>query len=352
MTGTNNGSAAPGKPAAGSDMPDPRALMDLFSPMALRVAATLRLADLIDAGSTEVTELAAKAGADADALGRLMRFLDARRVFTEVSPGRYELGPVGKLLRSDHPSRLCSYLDLDSANARIDMAVCGGLLATVRSGEPGYREVYGRGFRDDLAADPILSESFNGMMIAAARRLGPELADGYDWSGVKHVVDVGGGVGHVLGAIMVAHPHLTGTLVDLPATGPGGERHLAEVGVAERCTIVGQSFFDELPAGGDVYVLARVLHERDDDESTAILRRVAAAAGRTGKVLVAERVIADDDARAMSTEYDLRMAVIHDGGRERTADEYARVATPAGLTLRNVVRTPSFHSILEFSATD
>ena len=344
----NDGIPAARQAAAAADPTNSqvRALMDLFGPMALRVAATLRLADAIAAGATSLDDLAAKADVDADALRRLMRFLSCRGVFREPAPDSYALDGVGRLLLSDHPSRLRAFLDLDAAGGRIDIAAAAGLLTTVRTGRPGYESVFGRPFWDDLAADPELAGTFNQMMAAISRRLAPEVAEGYDWAGVGHVVDVGGGVGVLVGELLRRYPGLRATLVDKPEAVAGIAPELAS---DTRCTAVGQSFFDALPAGGDVYVLSHILHDWDDEASVRILRRCAEAAGGSGRVLVVERVIADDEHRPVATEYDLRMAVVFEGGRERTMDEFTALATAAGLELRSSTRTPSFHHLMEWA---
>src|SRR4051812_41974806 len=123
-------------------------MIDIFSPIALRVAATLRLTDHVKAGASTLEELAKAADADADALRRLLRFLTCRGVFAEPSPGRYALTDSAALLGSDHPSRLRDFLDLDTAGGRMDLAACGGLLHTVRTGQAGYSAVFGRSFWD------------------------------------------------------------------------------------------------------------------------------------------------------------------------------------------------------------
>ena len=327
---------------------NPRALMDIFSPTALRVAATLRLADLINAGATTIAELADRAGANRDALRRLMQFLVARGVFAESEPGRHALTEVGRLLLDEHPARLRAVLDLGGASGRTDLAVCAGLLDAVRTGKPSYGTVFGVEFWDDLAAKPELAKSFNDHMAAISTKLGPAVAEVYDWSNVAHVADVGGGTGRLLTGILKAHPALKGTLVDLPETVADGVDFLAAAGLADRTTVVGQSFFDPLPAGADVYVLSQILHDWDDEESVAIMRRCAEAAGPDGRVLVVERVLVDDDSLALNTEYDLRMLVFN-GGRERGVDEFHALAARAGLSMRQVLRTPSFHFVIEFA---
>lgn len=320
-------------------------LMDLVTPMALRVAATLRLADLVAAGAERVDELARRSGTDADALARLLCHLARHGVFTEASPGRFTLNDKAELLRSDHPEGLRDWLDLDGFGGRMDL-VFTGLLHTVRTGRPAWEEVFGAPFWEHLAADPALAASFDQQMSGSLRAAA---ATAYDWSGVHHVVDVGGGTGATLAALLEIRGDLRGTLVDLPQTVARGRAFLAGRGLEGRCAFAGQSFFDPLPAGGDVYLLSAILHDWADEPATAILRRCAQAAGPAGHVLVVEYGMTAGADPAMYAEMDLRMLVIA-GGRERSVEEYQRLAAAAGLTPAGVTTTPSGHVLLDFRA--
>lgn len=308
----------------------------LFTPWALRAAVTLRLPDLVAAGVTDVGELARAAGAEPAALRRLIRYLVLLEVFRTPSADRVELGDLGAVLRRGHPAGLARALDQTEPFAcRGDRAI-SRLPEAVRTGRSVWAGLTGRAFWDDLAADPALNRSFAGAMAAHAAELGPVLATRYDWSTARHVVDVGGGTGHLLAAVLTAHRQLTATLVDLPDTVSGAGPVLAAAGVADRVDVVGGSFFDPLPDGADVCVLANILHDWPDDDAVAILRRCAAALTGGGRVVLVERVLDDvaaapaEPGQLLASQRDLAMLLLLDAG-ERTASEFRALGAAAGL---------------------
>ncbi|MFI6318955.1 methyltransferase [Nonomuraea sp. NPDC050556] len=311
-------------------------MTDLVTPMAVRVAATLGLADLLGDDVLPVDELARRTGTDSDALGRMLRHLACKGIFAEPEPGSFAVNGPAALLAADHPSGMRARLDLDGFGGQMDLSFTG-LLHTVRTGQPAWETVFGAPIWPYLAEHPRMSASFDALMATGADYLA-DAAGGYDWSGVRHVVDVGGGTGALLAVLLEAHPDLRATLVDLPDTVERGRAHLQD----ERCSFAGHSFFDPLPGGADVYVLRRVLHDWSDDEAVRILRRCAEAAGTEGRIVVIET---PGRPGAMLAEMSLRMLVLS-GGRERTGDDYAALASRAGLDLADVRETALGHIIL------
>jgi hypothetical protein len=295
--------------------------------MALRVAATLRIADHIAAGVRTAPELAEAVDADADALERLMRYLAARGVLTRDESGSYALTARGEPLRDDHPAGMRAMLDIHGAVGRVELAFVQ-LLHSIRTGEAAYPVQFGRSFWDDLAADPARAESFDAWMSANVPARAPDVVAAYDWGSLGHVVDVGGGDGSLLIALLTEFPALRGTVLDQPDTADTARKAVAAAGLADRAEVVGGSFFDPLPPGAGGYVLSWIIHDWNDTAARAILRRCAEAAGTDGSVFVIETT--GSDGESTHTGMDLRM-LVHCGGKERRLAEVTALAADAGL---------------------
>jgi 2,7-dihydroxy-5-methyl-1-naphthoate 7-O-methyltransferase len=319
------------------------ALSDLETPWCLRVVATLRIADHIAAGNAAIAALARAAGADADALQRVLRHLVGRGIFLEPAPGEFALNGAAALLRDDHPSGLRFGLDLDGIGGRMAGA-WGSLLSAVRTGRPAYAEVYGRPFWEDLDTHPAIAASFDALMGPAGHGLpDPEVLLDADWDAVHTVVDVGGGTGTLLAEVLRAHPPVRGTLVDLPRTVARSGDTFRSAGVADRVTTAGQSFFDPLPAGADLYLLKNVLGDWPDPEASTLLRRCAEAARPGGRVVILGG-ISPEDAAAPSPELLMLLLV---GGKSRSLDEFRALARDAGLAITAAGRQPSGRFVVE-----
>jgi hypothetical protein len=319
---------------------------NLGSPYAVRVAATLRLADLIKSGTHRLPDLAAAAGAHPDRLGRLMNFLIARGVFRRTAPDEYAMTESAKVLTSDHPMGVRAWLDLEGpAGSRMD-ACWTGLLDSVRTGEPAYPKIFGSPVWEDLEAHPETGAKFGELMAGRAASFVPEVVKGYDWEGIGHVVDVAGGTGLLLAELLQQQPATRGTLVDLPAVVPLARDRFAAAGITDRTEIVEGSMFDPLPAGGDLYILASIVHDWDDAEAGTILRRCAEAAGPGRRILVVDRTSDHGDPLTF-TFMDLLMVVFL-GGRERSLRQFAALGANAGLAPESASSIPCGLSLITF----
>ncbi len=312
----------------------------LGTPMAVRVAATLRLADHIADGRNTAADLADACEADSDALDRLLRHLTVRGVFERDEDGRYTLTALGEPLCDDHPAGIRAWFDIDGMGwGELSFVE---LLHSIRTGEAAFPRRYGRTYWEELAADPARTASFHALLGADVAERAPDVVAAFDWSALEHVVDVGGGDGSLLVAILRAHPRLSGTVVDLDGAVRAARESFAAAGLGGRADAVTGSFFDPLPAGADAYVLSLVLHDWDDEAATTILRRCAEAAGSGGRVLVIESIGRGEDTH---TGMDLRMLCLY-GARERGVAEFTSLARRAGLR-RTAVRRAGPSAIIE-----
>lgn len=313
-------------------------------PMAIRVAATLRIADHIAAGTKTAKSLAAAVDADADALGRVMDRLVAAGVLTHTGGGdTYGLTTLGEGLRDDTPGSARQWLDIEGALGHAELCFVE-LLHTVRTGEPAYPRQFGRGFWEDLSGDPARGASFDAFMGARIAADAPAVVKAYPWAALGHVVDVGGGDGTLLIAILGSHPDLRGTVVELAGPAGRADRAIAEAGRDDRADTYVGSFLDPLPSGAGAYLLSGVLHDWDDESAVAILRRCAEATAGTGAVLVLDH-FGDPESGGPDTEGALRM-LCYVRGRERGLTELVDLADAAGLECEGV-RPAGSRSLVE-----
>lgn len=322
-----------------------KSLLDGYRGTALLyVAAKLGLADLLADGPKSSAELAQELGAHAAALQRILRGLVLLGVCSEEPDGRFGLTALGSWLRSDVPGSLRGLAILSGEEC---IGAWGGLAQSALTGETAFNHVFGISQWEHRQQHPELNEYFNAWLgQSTAGATGAVLA-AYDFAAFKTVVDIGGGQGALLAALLQAHPTLSGILFDQPHVIDAAQAQLAAAGVAARCQVVGGSFFEQVPAGGDGYLLKSVIHDWDDEQSVTILKNCHRALGERGKLLLVERVMpvrAEDDPSTVWV--DLHMLALT-GGRERSEADYRALLAAAGFVLTRVIPTRSGFSILE-----
>lgn len=319
-----------------------RRMAGLATPMALRVAVTLGLPDRLLGAAGAAEELAGELRVSPVALDLLLGHLATLGVLERVSSG-YRTTEFGANLCADSGNGLTNHmLHLDSAAHRAELAFVE-LAHSIATGQAAYPRRYGRDFWADLDEHPHLRESFDRQMTRRFREEIPPIVAGFDWSRFPTIVDVGGGQGTLLAAILRAHPRVHGHLVDLEPTAADARRTFTAHDLDDRAEVTAGSFFDPLPPGADAYLLVDILHDWDDEQAHHILARCAEAAQPTGRVLVIEAV---GGLRANS-DMDLAMLVIF-GGRERRIDEFRALAAPHGLVLDTVITLTDQRCLLEF----
>lgn len=300
---------------------------------ALVVAAELGIADLVADGPRPVRELAEAADADPDALHRVLRALAGAGVFREVSPGSFASTPLADTLRAGGEHSLRDWARLWGLPER--QAAIGALLHSVRTGEPAFEHLYGISWWSQLAARPDQSAIFDAAMGDLARRLHAATVEAYDLSGTGHLIDVGGGRGHLVAALLRRYPGLRASVYDQPEVIRHAGAVLDRAGVAGRASLVPGDFFTEVPAGADAYLMSMILHDWNDAQVLAILANVRQAMRPDSELLVVDAIVPEGNDPHDGKLRDLIMLALHPG-RERTEAEFAALFARAGLRLREV----------------
>ena len=308
---------------------------------AIGAVARLGVADVLADGPAEPRRLAECVGADLQSLERVLRVLEDTGLFTSFEDGRIALTPLGELLRGDVPGSARRGAIASTEEWR--WHAYGHLTHSVRTGEPGFREAHGCGLWEYLDREPGAAAMFNESMSRVAAANAAAIVRAYDFTGVRRLIDVGGGHGVLARAVLEANPELRGIVFDLPGVIEGTRAHLADAGLTDRCDAIAGDFFAAVPEGGDVYVLSWILHDWDDDAAAHILANCRAAMRDGGRLLAVEMVVpaegepvASPDLDRLVKATDLEMLAIV-GGRERTAAEYRALYAIAGFELIRIL---------------
>jgi hypothetical protein len=225
--------------------------------------------------------------------------------------------------------------------------VYGEMLSTVQTGQPAAEKVVGMPVFEYFVQNPELSEIFNNAMTAFSESVVPAVLQAYDFSGIDVLVDVGGGHGALLTAILREYPHMRGVLFDVPHVVAGAKPRIETLGLSGRCRTEAGDFFTAIGAAGDAYIFKHIIHDWDDDRALTILRNTRAAMGeKRGRVILLESVLQPGNAPDLGKLTDLEMLMMV-GGRERTADEFAALFDRAGFEMTRVVPTASRLQVIE-----
>jgi hypothetical protein len=316
---------------------------------ALGLAAKLGLADLLKDGPRDARELAKALDLDAPALRRVLRLLASVGVLEEQASGAFGLTPIGDLLRSDAPGSMRASVMLFAGTPIHDS--WKELEWCVRTGEPAFRKdsPHADPFTQ-MAQDPAAAANFDKAMAAFAPQTAAAVAAAYDFSGFGTLADVGGGNGALLMGILKANPSLRGIVFEQPHVAERAREHLRAAGFAERCQVLGGSFFESVPAGADAYLLKHVIHDWNDERATAILRNVRAAMASNAKLLIVEgvyppRIDQSLESRGAAAN-DVNMLVCT-GGRQRSEQEFRDLYAASGFELTRLVPTPARVCVIE-----
>jgi O-methyltransferase len=309
------------------------------------VVAALGIADLLADGPRSVEDLANAAGAQAQPLYRVLRCLASRGIFEETKPSRFKLTPLAATLRRDVPGSMRALALM--TGSRYQEESWSQLLHGVKTGETPFRKAHGIPYFEYLEKHPDDLKTFSEAMTNVSMTENLHIAAACKLARARLVVDVGGGNGSLLRAILEANPKLRGVHFDQPLVSARARQdmYLTAPGVAGRCEFAAGSFFESVPPGGDAYLIKRVLHDWSDDEAAKILGNCRAAMNPKGVVLVMDSVILPGNSPDRGKLLDVQMLAI--GGRERAKRDFAALFKDAGLRLTRVILTKSPLSIVE-----
>lgn len=312
--------------------------------LTLRAGCVLGVFDALDE-PRELDEVARRTATDEETLGRLLRVL-ADEGLVEATHGRWVVTSRGDLLRDGHPSGLRSLALMQTTSHNLD--AWGHLDDAVRTGEGVYEQVHGRSLWEHLAQHPEEEAIFNAAMARRGGQQVEALLAAHDFDGVGLLVDVGGGRGSLVSALLDQQPGLRAVVADRPEVARAATEALAAAGLGDRGHGVPTDFFASVPAGGDVYVLSHVLHDWDDRAATAILRNVRAAMSDSARLLLVETVL--DAPRPAAVQPDVHLLDLHMlvmfGARERTQAEYDALLAAAGFAASELRPTPNIWNVL------
>jgi hypothetical protein len=321
-----------------------RMINGLMTAQVLHVVAKLGVADLLAGGPRTGDDLARSTSTHPRALYRLLRAAASVGVLAEDGAGAFGLTALGQSLRADHPQSVRGWAVFAG-----DPAFWGSwqhLGHSIATGKSAFERVHGMRFWEYCARHPEAGAMFDAAMTSRSLAQRDAVVAAYDFAGGRTVVDVGGGAGTLLAAILGANPDARGILFDQPQVVAGADEALRAAGVADRCAVVGGSFFEAVPEGGDVYLLKWIIHDWDDEPARAILRTCRRAMAPGAKLVLAERVVGPPNAPDPAKLGDLNMLVML-GGQERTADEFAALLEAAGFRLDRIISTHTDLSLVE-----
>jgi len=321
-------------------------VMGIWAAQIASAVAQLEIPDHIARGKVSVDDLAAEANADAEALYRLLRAAGSIGLCAETAPRHFALTPVGDALRSDAAHSVRDFVIAETASGH--WLPWGRLADAVRRGGPMTEETLGMNAWEYYAKNIDEGRCFARGMGNLSAIVSEDVARVYDPGDVRRIVDVGGSEGVLLRGLLARAPEARGVLFDRPEIIEAAKGPIESSGFADRVELAGGSFLDEVPVGGDLYVLKSILHDWPDEQCETIVRNVHRAAAPESRLMIVEMTLPDGPAGTPSPVplMDMNMLVML-GGRERTASEFSALLARCGYRVERVVPTPGPFSVIE-----
>lgn len=310
----------------------------------IHVAAKLGIADLLKDGPKSCDEMAVAAGVHSRSLYRVLRALASLGIFAETLDGEFELTTLAEPLQTEVPGSLRAWAIMWGEEWM--WRPWGEILHTVVTGENPFGRLFGAGFFDYLSKNPEASKTFNSAMTSRSENEVAAVLAVYDFAGASIIVDVGGGEGTLIAAILKTYPELHGILFDSPSVIESSRNLIQAQGVAARCKLVGGDFFSAIPPGGDCYIFHRVIHNWHDDSATSILRNCRCVMPDNGKLIIVDGIVPPGNAPSYTKLLDIHMMLTFEA-LQRSEGEFRSLLADAGFKLNRVLQTNAGVSVIE-----
>lgn len=307
-------------------------------------AAKLGIPDLLKDQPRRNEELARLTNTDPSVLYRVMRALASLGLFVEEAPGRFGLAELAAPLLSDVPGTMRPVAILRGEES--NWKPWAELFYALKTGENAFAHAFGADLFEYYNANPDAAASFNETMSISTRQTVNALFECYDFSSSRKFVDLGGGHGHLIAALLSRYPAATGVVFEMPYVVDDARKYIENAGLAARCRVVGGNFFESIPRGADTYILRHIVHDWDDERAGILLRNCRSAMCDTGKVLLLESVVPFRGGRSVKIN-DVHMMLQTPGGRERTEEEFRELLASNGFRLDRMIPSGEDSYILE-----
>ena len=319
-------------------------ITNFWSSRSIYCLAKLGIPDLLKSGPKTTAELASATKMHAPSLYRLLRALASIGFVSATDDGRFGLTPLSEILVTDAPGSL-RWLT-NSELGQEHYPAWGNLLHSIKTGEIAFDNFFGDDIWKYFQENPEDAAVFNNSMSGVTAATTAEVLSHYDFSSFGTLVDIGGGHGGLITAVLQANPNLKGILFDSPQVIEGARPKVEAAGLNGRCEIVAGDFFKCVPAGGDAYIMKWIIHDWNDERAITILRNCRAQMPSNGRIIIVDSVVPETNEPDFSKFFDLNMLVMT-GGKERTEKEFSQLLSAAGFKLRRVIPTKMPTSIVE-----
>lgn len=316
-----------------------------WTSQAISVAAQLEVADHLLDGTKSIVQLGEITKTNTEALHRLLRALSSIGIFREEKNGNYALTELARPLCKSLPGSMYSVAIM--MGSPLHWGAWGELLYSVRTGDSSLKKITGMELFEFLGKNPDVNAQFNSAMSTISKMSSVCIASAYDFAQFRSLVDVGGGQGYLISAILKNNPKLNGILFDLPHVISSASQTLELEGTSSRCKLESGSFLESVYPGADAYMARNVIHDWNDDSSIRILKNIRTAMKDRSRVLLMESVIPKSNEPFFGKFLDLEMLTITSGGKERTREEFSDLFKQSGFRLNRIYPTASFESIIE-----